>query len=190
MKALVLNGSENENDEVCVVSDYLVDILRTCDNTVDVVALRDERIAACMGCFGCWLRTPGKCVVKDAASELPQRILQSDVLFLLTPVIFGMYSPELKKAMDRYACPLLLPFFTKINGEVHHAQRYEKRPTIVAIGVLPEPDEESENVFTTLVMRNGLNLSTKTLSTFVYSSDKPDMVTQKVMSTLSKAGVQ
>ena len=101
-----------------------------------------------------------------------------------------MYSSELKKALDRFPCPFLLPFFKKINGEIHHAPRYDKYPILVAIGVLPNLDEESENTFTTLVARNGINLHTKAISTIVYSNDTPDIIKQKVIATLSKAGVQ
>ena len=189
MKALVLNGSENEKSTVNTVSDYLVDFLRIDNHKVDVMVLRNEKIAPCLGCFGCWLRTPGKCVINDAASDLPRKIMQSDFVFLLTPVTFGMYSSQLKKAMDRYACPLLLPFFQKINGEVHHSIRYDKNPKLIAVGVLSGPDEESEYNFSTLVSRNGINLHTTAVSNIVYSTDKSDVIKQKVISTLSKAGV-
>jgi multimeric flavodoxin WrbA len=190
MKALVLNGSENEKSAVNTVSDYLVDFLRINGNEVNVMLLRDEKIASCLGCFGCWLKTPGECIINDAGRELPRKVIQSDLVFLLTPVTFGMYSHELKKAMDRFPCPLLLPFFANINGEIHHAKRYDKYPTLVAIGVLPNPDEESESTFTTLVSRNGINLHTTAISSIVYSTDKPDVIKEKVISTLSKVGVQ
>jgi multimeric flavodoxin WrbA len=99
MKALVLNGSENEESTVNTVSDYLVDSLRRDNHKVEVMVLRNEKIAPCLGCFGCWIKTPGKCVINDAGSELPAKIIQSDFVFLLTPVTFGMYSSQLKKAL-------------------------------------------------------------------------------------------
>jgi multimeric flavodoxin WrbA len=190
LKALVLNGSENEKSAVNTVSDYLVDFLRINDHEVEVMVLRNETIASCLGCFGCWLKTPGECVIKDAGSQLPRKVIQSDLVFMLTPVTFGMYSSELKKALDRFPCPVLLPFFKKINGEIHHANRYDKYPSLVAIGVLPNPDEESENIFTTLVGRNGINLHAKAISSVIYSNDQPNTMKQKVIATLSKAGVQ
>lgn len=190
MNTLVLNGAKTEKETVNTVSDYLVDVLRVKGNEVNVMVLREEKIASCLGCFGCWLKTPGECVIHDAGSDLPRKVIQSDFVFLLTPVIFGMYSSELKKALDRFPCPVLLPFFKKINGEIHHAPRYDKYPTLIAIGVLPKSDEESENTFTTLAARNGLNLHTKAISSIVYSTDKFDTIKQKVTSTLSKAGVQ
>jgi multimeric flavodoxin WrbA len=190
MKALVLNGSITHTEATNTVSDYLVDFLRKRDHEVDVMVLRDEKIASCLGCFGCWLKTPGECIIKDAGSDLPRKVIQSDLVFLLTPVTFGMYSSELKKAMDRFPCPVLLPFFKKINDEIHHAPRYDKYPALVAIGVLPNPDEDSEDTFSTLVERNGINLHTKAFSSIVYTTDEPHIIKQKVATTLSKAGEQ
>ena len=189
MKALVLNGSKTEKEAVNSVSDYLVDFLRTNNYEVDVMILRDEKIASCLGCFGCWLNTPGQCVIKDAGSDLPRKVIQSDCVFLLTSVTFGMYSSELKKALDRFPCPVLLPFFKRINGEIHHAPRYDKYPYLVAIGVLPNPDEESEHTFATLVARNGINLHTNAISSIVYSNDKPDVIKEKIIAAFSKVGV-
>ena len=190
MKTLVLNGAITEKETANTVSDCLEDSLHGKGHEVDVMVLRNEQIGACLGCFGCWLKTPGECVIKDAGSELPRKVIQSDLVFLLTPVIFGMYSSELKKALDRFPCPVLLPFFKKINGEIHHAPRYDKYPTLVAIGVLSNSDEETENTFTTLVARNCINLHTKAISTIVYSNDTTEIIKQKVIATLSKAGAQ
>jgi multimeric flavodoxin WrbA len=190
MKALVLNGSEDEESIVNMVSDYLIDFLRINGNEVNVITLRNENIAGCLGCFGCWLKTPGECVINDAGRALPRKVIQSDMVFLLTPVAFGMYSSGLKRALDRFLCPILLPFFKNINGEIHHAKRYDKYPALIAFGVLPNPDEESENTFKTLVVRNGINLHTTATSSIVYSTDERQTIKEKVMTTLSKAGVQ
>jgi multimeric flavodoxin WrbA len=190
MKTLVLNGARTEKETTNTVSDCLEDSLNGKGHEVDVMVLRNEKIDSCLGCFGCWLKTPGECIIKDAGSELPRKVIQSDLVFLLTPVTFGMYSSELKKALDRFPCPVLLPFFKKINGEIHHAPRYDKYPILVAVGVLPNSDEENENTFTTLVSRNGINLHTKAVSTIVYSNDTPDIIKQKIIATLTKAGVQ
>ena len=73
MKALILNGSKTEKEATNTVSDYLVDFLMKKGHEVDVMVLRDEKIASCLGCFGCWLKTPGECVINDAGSDLPRK---------------------------------------------------------------------------------------------------------------------
>lgn len=190
MKALVLNGAQDDKSTVNTVSDYVIDFLRISGHEVDVITLRNENIASCIGCFGCWLKTPGECIINDYGRDLPRKVLQSDAIFLLSPVVFGMYGPVLKKALDRFPCPILLPFFTTVNGEVHHAKRYEKYPLLVAIGVLPNPDQESESTFKTLVEKNGVNLHTTAVSNIVYSTNESTTIKEKVKATLLKAGVQ
>ena len=189
MKVLILNGSKTEESVLNTISNHLSDFFIKKNHEVNTMILRKEKILDCTGCHNCWTKTPGECTFKDAGSELPKKVIQSDILLLLTSVTFGMYSSELKRAIDRFPCPLTLPFFKKIKGETHNVQRYKKYPTMIAFGVLPSPDEESEHTFTTLVARNSLNLHTTAVSTIVYSSDKPEAIREKISSTLSKAGV-
>jgi multimeric flavodoxin WrbA len=190
MKTLVLNGAKDDKSTVNMVSDYLIDFLRINGHEVEVITLRNENIANCIGCFGCWLKTPGHCIINDDGYDLPRKVIQSDAIFLLSPVVFGMYGPVLKRALDRFPCPILLPFFTNINGEIHHAKRYEKYPALVAVGVLPNPDQESESTFRTLVEKNGVNLHTTAVSNIVYSTDELQTIKEKVKATLLMAGVQ
>jgi len=50
-----------------------------------------------MGCFGCWNKTPGTCVMKDDSAKIAKAVVNSDLLIFLTPITFGGYSSELKK---------------------------------------------------------------------------------------------
>jgi multimeric flavodoxin WrbA len=84
-------------------------------------------------------------------------MIGSDLVIYLTPVTFGGYSAELKRAVDRCIC-VVAPFFTTIRGEVHHRARYDRYPALVGIGVLPGPDPHQEQLFKTLVGRNAINL--------------------------------
>lgn len=58
------------------------------------------------GCFGCWVQTPGVCVIDDAGRDVARAVIQSDLAVFLIPVTFGGYSSELKKAVDRLICLL------------------------------------------------------------------------------------
>ncbi len=73
IKTLILNGARTENETANTVSDYLVESLKAKGHEVDVMILRKEKIGACLGCFGCWLKTPGECVIHDAGSDLPEK---------------------------------------------------------------------------------------------------------------------
>lgn len=97
------------------------------------------------------------CKTRDAARDVAAEMIASDLVVLLTPVTFGGYSSHLKKALDRSIC-LVSPFFTRIDGEVHHRRRYARYPALLGVGWLPEPDLEEERIFGSLVARNALNL--------------------------------
>jgi multimeric flavodoxin WrbA len=123
---------------------------------VERLRLSDLTIAYCKGCFGCWVKTPGVCPTRDDAGLVTRSFVRSDLAVLVTPIVFGGYSSELKKALDRSA-GIVLPFFTRINAEVHHKPRYQRYPALLAIGVVDRPDEAEERIFTTLVGRNAIN---------------------------------
>lgn len=159
MRALILNGGPGRD------SDALDALQRTFTHEltengwdVDPIVLRDLAIAYCQGEFDCCTVTPGVCKINDAARDVARAYIQSDLVVLLTPVTFGGYSAELKKAVDRFAFPLLSPFFTRIGGETHHPRRYGRYPRLVAIGVQPHADAQSEQIFRVLVARNALTL--------------------------------
>jgi len=121
------------------------------------IDLEDKNIAYCMGCFGCWVQTPGECVIKDYEETIVRKMVHSDLIIYITPIVFGGYSSILKKALDRQISRVL-PYFTKIDGEVHHKKRYEKEQSLLGIGILDNPDAEKEEVFKTLVARNSINM--------------------------------
>lgn len=145
MNALVLDGSR-KGDSVSVVLDLISEALESKGYKLDVIHLHDEQIADCTGCFFCWTKTPGVCVINDAGHEVASKWAQSDLLVFLTPVVFGGYSSELKKALDRQL-GYVLPFFMKTGRDYHHKLRYERPPRLVAVGVLPHSDEEAERLF-------------------------------------------
>jgi multimeric flavodoxin WrbA len=125
--------------------------------TVQSFHLPDLRIADCVGDFNCWLKTPGVCSINDANRDVARGIAQSQLLVFLTPVTFGGYSSEFKKALD-HIVQVISPFFESVDGETHHKMRYAAHPRLVGIGLMDGVDDEAAGVFRALVARNALNL--------------------------------
>jgi len=133
-------------------------------------ALAGMDIQPCRGCFACWVKTPGRCVIQDDEEAILGATAASDRVIWLTPITFGGYSPELKKALDRII-PILLPFFARVRGETHHPLRYPRPRRLLAIGTLKQEDAESEAIFRRLVGRNALNMGDVAAATVVFSGD-------------------
>ena len=189
MKALILDGSKGGDKTLQFAKDTIETQLIENGWDVDSLILRDMKIASCLGCFGCWIRTPGTCVINDEGRVIPDKFVNSDFVVMITPVTFGGYSSELKKALDR-AIPIIQPFFRQVQGETHHVMRYEKYPNLLIIGSLPEKDEESEKTISELVNRNSINYDCQKHDTgIIYQSQSEDEIEETIKNHISKMGV-
>ena len=157
MKALILDGTKSNNDESTMIFDLILEELKKLNWEVVSIVLEDKNIDYCTGCFGCWVQTPGECVIKDFEENIVRDMVHSDLIIYLTPIMFGGYSSILKKALDRQI-GRVLPYFVKVNGEVHHSKRYEKQQSLLSIGLLDKHDAEKEELFKVLVARNAINM--------------------------------
>ncbi len=156
MKALLLNGERSEEESLQKFSKIIENQLHELDYDVNDVLLRDRNVAGCQGCFDCWKKTPGLCVIDDFGRELADLFINSHLVVLFTPVTFGGYSSELKKALDRLIS-LNSPFFKQIEGATHHQPRYEDYPSMLGIGIKEGGNKEKEKIFHSLVRRNAVN---------------------------------
>ena len=188
MKATVLNGMQDGDDVTAKVNDTLLGLLQGKGWETDPFTLHEMDIKPCAGCFGCWVRTPGQCVSHDS-DDIARSVIQSDLLVYLTPVTFGGYSSELKKAVDHLIFTNL-PFFRTVEGETHHQPRYDRSPNLLAIGVLPEHDADSERIFATLVERNAINMFAPAWAARIITHEQANgMLGQELASLLSKVEV-
>ena len=77
MKITILNGNpEKENN---AFDDYLKDLsdsLESSGHEVTTFTIRDLDIRYCIGCFGCWVKTPGEC---SAAASSIYNAINSDI---------------------------------------------------------------------------------------------------------------
>ncbi len=186
MKVLILNGAHAGDSELAALQELLCAELRTRGHPANALVLRDISIAYCLGCFDCWLKTPGVCRTHDAGPGVASEFINSDVVIFLTPVTFGGYSSELKKALDR-VMGLVSPFFIRVEGEVHHKERYEQYPRLLAIGLMEEGNPEKETIFHALVHRNAINMHSPWYASRVfYRHHPPEEISEVMRLTLAQ----
>ena len=83
-------------------------------------------VKPCVGCFGCWLKTPGECVIPDRGQEFCRLLAKADKFTVVSRCYYGGFSPDVKAVMDRHI-GYITPFFQVYEGEMHHVPRYERR---------------------------------------------------------------
>lgn len=119
------------------------------------VNLSALQIAHCAGCFGCWVKTPGKCVIRDDAVSVYPLIARSSEVIYVSRVRYGSYDIPMKTMLER-AIPIQKAFLRLYHGETHHVQRnvVPKHAIIVAYGCT----DEARDIFRRLVARNANNM--------------------------------
>ena len=135
------------------------------------------QIKNCLGCFGCWVRTPGKCVLRDDAVKIYPQIAASSKVLYVTKVCFGSYDVPLKTMLER-AIPIQQAFLRLHHGETHHVQRavQEKQAVIIAYDCT---DPQEQELFCRLIQRNAENMLFKSWQVRFVSREELEQAVQQ-----------
>lgn len=99
------------------------------NDSIEIIDMSGLEVKSCIGCFNCWVKTPGVCVHKDDMSLNYTKIIHSDRLILLMPIRQVFLDHHVKAFIDRLI-PLYHPYIGIYHGELMHEYRYEKYPDI------------------------------------------------------------
>lgn len=188
MRVTILNGNGDFLNQR--FDEYVVQLsaaLSAEQHTVTALTLRDLDIKFCTGCFGCWVKTPGQCVVKDASHDVCRAVINSDFLLWAAPLRMGFPDATLKKMFDK-SIPLVHPYFVVDHGEAHHRPRYEHYPRV---GLLLEKetdtDAEDLRIVGDILSRTALNL--KSRLEFAFTTEQPVDAVARAIVTPTAGGV-
>ena len=111
MNILVLNGSpRTERSNTLRIAEAFLEGFPT-DSRTETVHLYKLNIKPCLGCFSCWTKTPGKCVINDDMQALYAKIENADIIIESFPLYFFGMPSGFKAAVDR-----CLPFMKTYLG--------------------------------------------------------------------------
>lgn len=126
MKIIYISGSPRRNSN----TEYLLKLLKSKFNG-EIIKLSNYRIESCRACMDC--RGKGKCVLNDDMSTIViPKLLESDVIFLGTPVYFNNVSSQMKAFIDRTHC-LIGCLQNKIAGCIVVGRKYGAEGAVTAI---------------------------------------------------------
>jgi len=116
----------------------------------DYIPLGGVTVKPCVGCNGCTYKTYGKCVVRDDGDWIYGKILHSDAVLVVSPILFGGYSVKTKRVMDKFALIMDRHYFV-VNGELAKGGLPERQFKLFALGILEETDQKEAEAFQSLV---------------------------------------
>jgi hypothetical protein len=189
MRIAILDGRVKDEANTVKLGDLLSETLRSA--VVRHFILAEMELAPCLGCFDCWVKTPGQCIIPDKGRAIAEAAINCDVLVFISPVTFGGYASALKTAVDRLI-PNILPLFVSIKGESRHAARYLDYPRLLGIGI-SKGNAKDDELFARLIERNSLNFHSRQHSTHILPAspggDSPEELTKVIRQQMTTWGV-
>ena len=129
-----------------------------------VVRATEDR-AHCVGCFGCWVKTPGQCVIPDAYQTMARRIHAAEEVVVRTKWTYGGFSPFVKNVFDRSIGVVLQEnyFFSgTVRENISLTKRNASIEEIIYAAKLAGADEFVQKLprgYDTMLEENASNLS-------------------------------
>lgn len=105
---------------------------------VEKIYARKLNLKPCLGCYSCWLKTPGVCAQKDDWSYVFGKLAEADLVIFGTPVYARNMTVYMKTLLDRIGILAVQPFWIESDDGFAHIARYpgiKKRIVLVANGL-------------------------------------------------------
>lgn len=122
-----------------------------------VVISSDAKIKHCLGCFGCWTKTPGVCVIRDGYEDMGERLAKCSEAVIISRCYYGGFSPFVKNVLDR-SIPYIHPNFQNRNGEMHHKRRYKNTVDLRVFFYGENITAKEQQIARDLVEANAINM--------------------------------
>ncbi len=97
---------------------------------LDIVEAGKNDIVPCLGCLYCFTKSNGICVNRDFMSEINKKLKNFDIVFYVTPIVFGQFASTIKNALDK-----------------SQPSKKDKVPFLIAIGYGDDVSDEERATF-------------------------------------------
>ncbi len=128
-KVLIINGSpRGEGSNTLKITDAFVEGLKVDgEKQIEYIHVGECKIEHCKGCFACWNKTPGKCIIRDDMDNILAKLIAVDSIIWSFPLYYYGMPSKIKALLDRNL-PLDLPFIEeRADGGCMHPARYERK---------------------------------------------------------------
>ncbi|APM39781.1 flavodoxin family protein [Clostridium kluyveri] len=99
MKVIAISGSPRIGGNSDVLCDQFLKGAKEAGCETEKVNLAKIKLNPCLACYACG--KTGKCIQNDGMEETLDKLIQSDVILLATPVYFYSMNAQMKMFIDR-----------------------------------------------------------------------------------------
>jgi len=102
MKVLALNGSPRKrNSATCRLLEALLAGMEEAGAETQIIHLGELDLQQCIGCYTCWVRTPGVCIHADGMAGAADAMAAADLVVFGTPLYHYSMTGLMKTFLDR-----------------------------------------------------------------------------------------
>jgi multimeric flavodoxin WrbA len=98
-KVLIISTSPRKGGNSDMLADQFAKGAAEAGNDVEKISLADKNIGFCRGCLAC--QKMKRCVIRDDADAIEQKMEQADVLVFATPIYYYEMCGQMKTMLDR-----------------------------------------------------------------------------------------
>lgn len=98
-KVLVITTSLRAKSNSDRLAEELIRGAKDAGHDVECISLKKKEIRFCIGCLSC--QKTQKCVLKDDAVDIAEKMKNSDTLVFVTPIYYYEMSGQMKTLLDR-----------------------------------------------------------------------------------------
>ena len=109
-KVVIITSSLREQSNSSLLAQAFKEGAEESGNSVELISLKENRIAPCVGCSQCQVH--GECFMKDKLNDILDKIIEADVFAFSSPTYYYSISGTLKNFIDRTFAK-----FTKIENK-------------------------------------------------------------------------
>lgn len=165
------------------MSELISALISNRDGEVEIIDTTSMKIAHCVGCNQCWLKTPGICAIKDDYEEIIKKLVGVENLWIVSDTRFGYLDFKGKRVMDRIM-PMLNMTIGFRDGWLRHELRYHP----LNIGLLYKGAAD-QTMMEDWCRRTAANIGGRSLGAFPIHSDN-EVTEQLFKSPLPSEGVR
>jgi putative sterol carrier protein/Pyruvate/2-oxoacid:ferredoxin oxidoreductase delta subunit len=147
MKVLALNGSPRmKASSTYHMLKPLLEGMEEAGAETELIHIRELKLEVCIGCYICWVHTPGECIHndKDRMAAVLESFNTADLVVFGTPLYHFTMSGIMKTFIDRTVVrfePWLIPH-TSVTGVSGHPERFKKPEKILLVSPCGLPEFE------------------------------------------------
>ena len=99
MNVFIINGSPRKDGNSYFIAEKLLEKYEG----AEFIHLNDLTYKGCQSCYQC-RKNESFCVVKDDLGEILPKLVNADLIILITPNYYGQVSGQVKLFLDRWYC--------------------------------------------------------------------------------------